>query len=70
MQAQVQHPAVMQPIKSGDFQALFEMAAMVRDAVTSPLSFRFQQELTHSTTKITRTMKMSFLCVAKTKGIY
>nr|CAH0113061.1 unnamed protein product [Daphnia galeata] len=49
MQAHVQHLAAMQPVKSGDFQALFEMAAMVRDAVTSTLSFRSQQELTHST---------------------
>ena len=48
-QAHVQHLAAMQPVKSGDFQALFEMAAMVRDAVTSTLSFRSQQEITHST---------------------
>ncbi|KAI9550897.1 hypothetical protein GHT06_004515 [Daphnia sinensis] len=50
MQANVQHLAAMQPIKSGDCQAhLFEMAAMVRDAVTSAQSLNFQQEITHST---------------------
>lgn len=39
----------MQLIKSGDYQALFEMAAMVRDAVTSAQSLNFQQNITHST---------------------
>ncbi|KZS02082.1 Uncharacterized protein APZ42_001020, partial [Daphnia magna] len=58
MQAHVQHLAAMQPFKSGDYQALFEMATMVRDVVTSAQSLNFQQEITHSTVVLQLATKM------------